>query len=770
MKHLSGTIIALFLAALLVGQLPLKALADASNSPDYISELKVFMGDYSAAEAEGFTLLKDGNNPVDLNKNAGGGLGSKGDKAVYLGYKTTKNRSEAITDIALMNMKGGYDVAEYEALFDEYIKSQINPLADKFVAMIEEYRENYRDYHENGRRAKYVFNTLNKFIDDDTGKGIGDLFLNETRYEMGEYDYNHAFTPEQRKDIGDLVAILAQCNGKATLTIANLLVRACDTSTDDTWIDRFAGITYDDLIDQTDLPQTDAEKKLAKLFDDDAQTVLDQWNTLYTALNEYEDAAAKIEKCNLEVLRIELEEKQNAATQFTQVEGHEEEYAEFLEAYNAFMTEYIDIMTAVQTVYIYDYLESVEYDDGTLLDFFNRPSSEVETEEIYPMIASLTPGQKAGLDFVSLKELLTITITKNAAYENAEYAFLDTISIYDGVDRGIYEKGGVAITTDARRNGALQDTEEKSMFSPWTITLMSVTGVATTAFAVSAVAWAKNTKALNALNTKLEALPDYSQSAKEIQLSDGFWEFSGHQEQRVTKDALDLKFGSRTEDLAASTKLCKGLTIGLGIAAVILAGVTAYLTWQEMKEYYKVDFSPIPHYMVDEKDIIGYNSKGEKVMLKNQSAYYKAVECNRTESDEMYKTLGTCADMNGDVGRQWLALYSVKKDLMEPILASSLKVVVDNAQIPAGYETGIHMFGTDAAFNLNSSLYDWNNSAKSVYIYFKTDDTAASTTGSNFTAGTLALSGGAGIVLGAAVTFFAMKIKRKPNKKETVTV
>ena len=767
MKRLSQSILAVFLAVLM-GMLPtVRAFAAETESPDYISEVKIFMGDYSAAEAEGYTLLKDGNNPVDLNQNAGGGLGSKGDKAVYLGYKTTKNRSEAITDLALMNMKGGYDVAEYEALFDEYVKSQINPLADKFVAMIKEYRENYDDYHENGRRARYVFNTLNKFIDDDTGKGIGELFLDETRYEMGEEDYNSAFTEEQRKNIGDLVAILAQCNGKATLTIANLLVRACDTSTDDTWVERFADITYDDLIDQTGLPPTDAEKELAKHFDDDAQSVLGQWNALYSSLGDYEDAAEKIENCNLEILRHELEEKQNAVSQFTQVEGHEEKYAEFIEAYSAFMTEYIDIMTAVQTVYIYEYLESVEYDDGTLLDFFNRPSDEVETEELYPMIASLTPGQKAGLEFVSLKELLSMTITTNAAYENAEYAFLDTISIYDGVDRGIYEKGGVALTTDARRNSALQDTEEKSMFSPWTITLMSVTGVATTAFAVSAVAWAKNAKALNALNADLVALPDYSQSAKEIKLSNGFWEFSGHQEQSVTKEALDLKFGSKAEDLVASTKLCKGLTIGLGIAAVILAGVTTYLTWQEMKAYYKVDFSPIPHYMVDEKDIIGYNKKGEKIMLKNQSAYYKAVECNRTEADEMYGVLGTCSDMNGDVGKQWLALYSVKKDLMEPILASSLKVVIDNAQIPAGYETGIHMFGTDAAFNLNSSLYDWNDDAESVYIYFQTDDTAASTTGSNFTAGTLALSGGAGLALGSVITALAMKTKKKPDKKES---
>ena len=154
-------------------------------------------------------------------------------------------------------------------------------------------------------------------------------------------------------------------------------------------------------------------------------------------------------------------------------------------------------------------------------------------------------------------------------------------------------------------------------------------------------------------------------------------------------------------------------------------------------------------------------------MFKNQSAYYKAVQCNRAESAEYFKVLDTCADLNGDVGSQWLALYSVKKELMDPILASSLKVVVGNAQIPAGYETGIHMFGTDAAFNLNSSLYDWANDAPSVYVYFQTDDTVSlNSTATVFTSGTLALTGGAGIALGAGVTSLAMKQKRKSDKKK----
>ena len=71
---------------------------------------------------------------------------------------------------------------------------------------------------------------------------------------------------------------------------------------------------------------------------------------------------------------------------------------------------------------------------------------------------------------------------------------------------------------------------------------------------------------------------------------------------------------------------------GFGIAMIILAGISTYLSYKDMEEYYKTDFTPIPKYMVDEKDITAYNAKGEKIVIKNQSAYYKAVECNRTRT------------------------------------------------------------------------------------------------------------------------------------------
>ena len=42
-----------------------------------------------------------------------------------------------------------------------------------------------------------------------------------------------------------------------------------------------------------------------------------------------------------------------------------------------------------------------------------------------------------------------------------------------------------------------------------------------------------------------------------------------------------------------------------------------------MVNHYKVEFTPIPRYMVDEKDITAFNEYGEKIVIKNQAAYYK---------------------------------------------------------------------------------------------------------------------------------------------------
>ena len=786
MKHLSRAILAVFMAVLMGTLLPVQVFAD---TPDYISEVKIFAGDYSAAESDGYVLLKEGSNPVDLNQGAGSdSIGAKGQKAVYLGYKTTKNKDEAITDLALMNMKGGYRTNDYESLMNSQMNSQIIPFVDSFLSAIKEYRANYNSKNVlNKKRAKFVHDALNKLTDDDCGgAGLGDLLLNQTKYEMGEGAYN-ALSDEQKKEHADILTIIAQSNGNATLIMENLITRAADTN-DDLWLDRFAEITYDDLVDATGETPTDAAKTLAKLYDDGANEILDMWADFGEHLENYDNAAAILE----DAAKKDLSDEVEAVEELDFENDDEDDVKEAAEASVEIQYSAEELANAAADVFCKEYLETIDYEDGTMLDFFTQPAAEIEDDitVLYPLVASLTKGQKAGLEFITLQDLVMFGSTDEDGYREAALNELETNSIYLGVDRAIYEKGGVALTSDAIRSDVLMEpTPEQSIaLHIWSGVAVALSLVGAAAFIGSSIVKnstdkalaaynasfkdltnyiAKNTATVNAMKTKLAALEQKGLNEMARTQSENIKSYTkGIEEAQNTLKNMeyDEKF---VERLQSRSSMCSKMRVGAAIFTVAMVAISAflvYLDYQEMKEYYNVAFTPMPRYIIDEKDLIGYNSKGEKIVLKNQSAYYKLVESNRNESAEMFKVLGTGADMNGDVGKQWLALYAVKKDLMQPILADSLKVVCDSVEIPAGYETGIHMFGTEAAFNLNSSLYDWNNDAASVYVYFKTDENEASTTGTSFSGGALAISGGAGIVLGAAVTALAIYPKKKKNE------
>ena len=223
------------------------------------------------------------------------------------------------------------------------------------------------------------------------------------------------------------------------------------------------------------------------------------------------------------------------------------------------------------------------------------------------------------------------------------------------------------------------------------------------------------------------------------------------------------------DGLAASSRTSAWMSVGFAVAMVIMAGISVYMTWRDMKNYYKVDFAVIPHYMVDEASITYYNEKGEKLVRENHAAYYKAVTCNRSESDKNYKALTDCADLNGDVGQQWVALYACRDNqVMPPILADSFTVVVGSSSVPAGYTRGVHMFGSESAFNMNNKLYDWNQSAKSVFVYYKVDNTAPltpRTSGSAFSGGMLALAGLGGLAFGALITALSMTAWRRKKQQ-----
>lgn len=721
-KHITMAIVSVILITVMAFQIPAQAAA-AEIKTEYISEIKVGMGKTEAEakealEKEGYTVLD-----CNLNQGAEGGLGSKGKKATYIGYKTTNDRKEAITDLAVMNMNGGYCTKDYDKLMQDYMDSEIIPFVEGFISAVKEYRENYTSSNEaNQKRAKAIHDMLNQFTDDDTGKSLGDLLLNETKFEMGDDAYN-ALSDEEKKEHADIVTIIAQANGQATLMIENLITRGSDTN-DDTWVDRFSQTTTDDLIESTGKTPTDAKQELAALYSDDAAKIHEMWDDFKKVLDGYDEAVKTVNS-------FDMSKYKNACDALAKIDDNTAEEEKeaigktFVEEENAFN----DFKEALQTVAVHDMLREYEHDDKTMLEFFDRDSEQVDASELYPLVASLTDGQRSGLDFVSLKELAVMALTNEDGYEEIGTNQKAQASIYEGVDRAIYEKGGVGLTSDAIRADAANKAAEeaalnnKSKISTLTLALYGVAGASFMAFAGSAAAWATFAIKYNAVEDLLlkevpKLMPtDYN----------GLLDMSYYKQAEDYVLAQHPEWDAALESFANSSAICKGLTIGFSVATIIVAAVSIYFTYRDLKNYYKTEFTPQPRFIVEEKDITGLNQKGEKIVLKNQTAYYKLAETNRDSSAEFYNVLGTGNDLNGDVGKQWLSLYYAKNEAESPIIADSLKAVVGSKDIPAGYETGIHMFGEDTSFNLNNSMYVWDDSADSVNVYFKTDSNAAST-------------------------------------------
>lgn len=715
----------------------------AESDGKYISEVRIGMGETDEEakkelEEGGYTILKDeSGNYADLNEGAGSkSIFKKGanDKKVYLGYKTTSDPKEAITDLAAINMgvddnSRPYSTEDYNVLMKKAMDSQIKPFVERFIATLNEYRENYNMPKNtfNHIRADYTRQMLNKLNDDDTGKPVGDLLLNETKYEMGDTAYN-ALSDEEKKNHADILTMIMQANGQATLAMETLLSKATDTS-DDTWIDRFTATTLEDLEDRikeenTNIAsQTDLNAALDKKYQDTAKNLLDKWETFRDEITDYEDTADILEDTTKDieekVAKIESLDPDNMSM---------EEEAKVAKVTD----EVTDHLYDERAVKVGTYLDTLSYEDGTLRDFFSRDYEDVKTasglRSLYPIVDALTPGQIAGLEFLSFADLVMLAMSDEEMYGSIQECLdaVETTSIYDGVDREIYEEGGVAMTSNALRTTAASS--EPVGFSP--------------------------SKATTLLYVATFSIVGFTA----IALKASFF--------RNSAGALRYEFSAPVGRLA----------IGISVLAVIVMGFTVFLTIKDIQDYYKTKYVPIPNIMVDKADITKNDKNGDEIVIKNQSVYYRAVRCNRTEGNtdierDNYKAMADKADLNGDIGRQWFALYAVKYEYGTPILADSLLYKKGDSKLPNGYETGIHEFNsfkdksTSPACDLNKKSYLFADDAPSIYVYYKTEtqsvhDMTGSKTGSIFSPNSLALGAGVGAILGALFMWLFMRKKR----------
>ena len=815
MKKLLMILTALVLCVTMAALAPAQVMAAANgNGTKYVSEVKVGMGetsDEAAAEllAEGFTILKDSDGEyADLNYEAGTKSGMKKgptQKIVYLGYKTSDDPGKAITDLAVMNMNGGYSVEEYNVLMEKYMEGQIKPFVDRFLSTLEEYRENYNKPADslNHKRADYYRQMLNLLTDDDTGdQPIGDLLLNKTKYELCDDAYNKLSDADKKKH-ADILTLLTQGNGQAIMMIETLLARSADTA-DNSWMDRIKDFDLDALkakikkANPNLTTEADVIAELDKQYYDTAMKLVSKQAVLIESLNDESNDDVENELVNKEDNTEENKKRLAKLSENTTAQEAGDIAVDMLDAE-------ADMVTGgevLENIVITEYLDVTDYGDDTLLAFFQNDADGYSAESVrewYPIVESLSEGQIAALDFLSLKDLIAVAITDEAGYKDPGVDKLNKASVYQDVDREIFEPGGVALTNKTLRDkqNGKEDINNTDFclsgvgIALWVSTGISAVGLGATAIGAKVIGGSAPAASLTERVTSLTEKIINAKKVMEATVSDPF--YIAHPEfvdtlqksaqnnivrntQALTKanKALD----AAKADIAARSSFCKALAAGFAVITAILAGLSIYVTISEMLEYYEVTFKPIPKYIVDEADITEIKN-GEQVVVRNDTAYYKAVSCNRKEGKSdvektNYKILGTTNDLNGDVGKQWLSLYSVKYEQGKPILADSFKVVKGNPELPKGYETGIHRFGESAAFNLTSKLYCYNDKPDGTYVYFKNADQTvkamtggeASKTGSLISFGSLAIGGGIGLVLGGGLVALIMTIRNK-KKKET---
>ena len=673
-----------------------------------------------------------------------------------------------------MNMTGNYSYASYQEVLDS-MADDISVFMKDLMVTLNEWRENYKAGRGKAMEAYYLLNLM--YDPDNNNAKIGDLLLNETKEELGDTAYNKLSDDEKLQHL-DMTTLLMQGNSDAMMYIEQLLAMGADTSTDTTWLKRLeASGSYDSMMDAMEeqaeadgatFSPSDAAADLASKYDSAAMKLAIMITNIQKYFQEYKDSG------------VSLQDDTNAITSYLN-KSEAEDSANWLN---------IGMMYEALAAYKYP---SDDNPDRTLQDFFMESfdyNDANSRQQLYPMAQALSEGQRTALEFVTMTELITMGITtdeealKGADTYKDAIAEKDPVSVFTGVDRSIYNSSQTALTSSARelQNSAQSSYTEGLFGSPFSLRTVISAGIlacslTATVFCGVMTSVCKNAAAPTAAATAVQQrIENYvAQQGFEPETSLEIWtnllngdkgasKFAKGYESALTeyaKMSSDAKLISKAkaaliQGYQLATSIMVVATIALGVWTVI-SGV------MDLRAYYnkEMDLYPIPDNMVDEST----DSSGNKVYT-----YYKAVQCNRTEKGLTTdrEALKDNADLNGDLGKEWLALYYTKdKNAGKPIAvsdAADFKIVKGNEETPVLFEA-LTNFGSESPVNLTNEEWVWNDKTGGLYLYYQIDRAASS--GSIFD-GTNKwfVLGGIGVIIAACFFFGGMAVGgRKKGKK-----
>lgn len=418
--------IAVIMAAVMLLFSPLQALAAGGQVLGrYISELIIVTdGQVNDAEAAGYTVSEKPiyENTADKENGAG---------ATYIAFKTTNNAAEAITDIRVMNMNGGWSFAEYEN-YQKELRANAEKLAAELWNAVLEFRTLYNNPDTCTENVQYAYDLLNVLYDDDIldeqGKpmGLGDIFANANIIKDGKDD--------------KYITIFMESNMDALQVIYTALGNACSKAYGGTFLEKINEDPFSYTDQYSDTSALDSY--VAKLKDSISQAR--NYMDYFSSVKESNGLESEADiKAHIETL-AQKDAQSGTSDSLAMAKG----YVLTKELSN---TEYYGIEGEFDT--LYDFISSYDtFDD-----------EEYIMANLRAIIGAMSSGMRS-LMMLGLASVVNICATEDGHYydmlnkmkDDAEYSDIikNGISIFSGIDREIFEDHAVAMTSAALRENA----------------------------------------------------------------------------------------------------------------------------------------------------------------------------------------------------------------------------------------------------------------------------------------------------------------------------
>ena len=508
--------------------------ASAGRITYYLSDLK--MAEASTVDEAKKLLTDEGYTVLDKNLNPAGG------KVVYLGYKKSKNVDDAITDVRVMNMNGGFNISDYETIFQDALDQYSSEVNNIRVAA-KEFAENYK---AGKKEALNAYRQLNYYyVENDKG----------VKTNMGDYMLNFPKTNEGFADI------LLKGNPNILNNIRILLSMGVADGGD--LIERIKASVADESVYTQD-----------KYFDK-AKELTGKIQQLMKMLDE---------------ARAEIEEIE-ADPDMTQ---EEKDLALILPQYTLSLILSLDVI-----------LKSIPCGDTNYSDYF-ASTADPDYKKLYPFVDAMTEGQRAMAVSGQVHSVLVYNAVEMSDEElEAELTELeetyDPKSVYFGTDMNLLE-GAVAVTSDAIREEAASGNQWFACFTGNMAgdisisSLIGVGGVALTGVSVHflmkqytashSVMTAKDADSIATLQRMMKNL-EFNNSNAVMKVE--------NYAQRIDKlqgqiDAINAKYQVSTSTVVFSSL---GVAVGLAMIAFSIYSIV------QIVDKYNPKYTKIPSNMVD---------------------------------------------------------------------------------------------------------------------------------------------------------------------------